>query len=316
VRPGEEAAVPVAITIAVLCRSDEPCLGRTMVALAEAARRLQACGRQIAFSICVNGGPGPAHQAAKSFAAAQGEGRVMIGTLERADKAAAWNWARARCSTPWIAFCDADVEPEPDALVRLAEALERSPGASVASARLVAELSEASLVARAASLPHRFDFHVVRGPLYLLRAKALEQIPEGLLLEDAWISAELGSDRIVSVPEAVVAYRPAATLGDYFRERIRTEAGKMQIHDLRRRLGRPATAIARYPWKAMLSGVGPSDWPLVVFNLGVRIVARVGAWITILRGRQVVWVSVASTKLQSSQGAARAGDGSCDGKAP
>lgn len=314
-RPGEESALSAAITIAVLCRSDEPGLERTMVALAEAARRLQACGQGAVFSICVNGGPGPAHHAAKSFAAAQGEGRVVIGALDRADKAAAWNWARAHCSTPWIAFCDADVEPEPDALVRLAEALERSPGASVASARLVAATGEAGFVARAASLPHRFDFHVVRGPLYLLRARALEQIPDGLLLEDAWISAELGSDRIVSVPEAVVGYRPPATLGDYFRERIRTEAGKMQIHDLRRRLGRPPATIARYPWKGMLSGFGPADWSLVVFNLGVRIVARLAAWITILRGRQVVWVSVASTKTQSSQGAAQAGGGPCDGEA-
>ena len=239
----------------------------------------------------------------------------MVGALDRADKAAAWNWARAQCSTPWIAFCDADVEPGPDSLVRLAAALERVPGAAVASARLVAELGGAGLVARAAALPHRFDFHVVRGPLYLLRAEALERIPEGLLLEDAWLSAELGADRIVSVPAAEVRYRPAATLRDYYRERVRTEAGKIQIDDMRRRLGRTGTAIARYPWREMLSGIGPSDWPLVVFNLGVRLSARVVAAITMRRGRQVAWASLASTKVKSPQGTTGSGVGSCDGEA-
>src|SRR6185436_17289748 len=99
-----------------------------------------------------------------------------------------------------------------------------SPEAIVATARLVPDLERATWVARAAALPHRFDLGVVRGPFYLMRTAALSRIPEGLLLEDGWLSAELrsrGPGAVRSVWSAVVHYRPAGTLRDYYRERLR-----------------------------------------------------------------------------------------------
>lgn len=288
-----------AITIAVPCRADEPALSRTLDALAEAARPLEERGHEVSFAVCVNGSAGPAHSAAESFRAGPGRGRMSLFDLEKADKAAAWNRLRGACETEWILFCDADVEPAPDALVCLAESLETRPDAVVATARLEPDLSGASMVARAAALPHRFDFGVVRGPLYLLRTEALSRMPEGLLLEDAWLSAELGArgtGSVLSVWSAVVRYRPAHTLGDYFRERLRTEAGKIQIRTDRSRRGVAHTPIARYPWEHFLAELGPRDWPLVGLNLGVRFAARIVAEVAARRGQRVAWTQVESSK--------------------
>lgn len=287
------------VLIAVPCRSDEPALSRTLEALSVAGVGLEERGHEVRFAICVNGPPGPAEAAADAFAAGAGRGRTAVLMLNEPDKAAAWNRLRGGCEAEWIVFCDADVEPTSDALVCLAESLESRPDAAVATARLEPDLEGASMVARAAALPHRFDFGVVRGPLYLLRTSALARMPEGLLLEDAWLSAELGArgaGRVLSVWSAVVRYRPAGTLGDYFRERLRTEAGKIQIRADRARRGVPHTPIARYPWEHFLSELGPRDWPLVVLNLGVRLVARVVAEFAATRGRAVSWAPVRSSK--------------------
>ncbi|MDG2305391.1 MAG: glycosyltransferase family 2 protein [Candidatus Binatia bacterium] len=291
------------VTIAVPCRSDEPGLARTLDALSVAAEALRERGHEVFFFVCVNGPAGPAHEAAAAFAA--GSERTTVFTLDEAGKAGAWNRLRGGCETDWIAFCDADVEPAPDALASLAESLEGRPDAAVATARLEPKLEGASLVAKAAALPHRFDFGVVRGPLYLLRTEALERMPDGLLLEDAWLSAELGArgaGTVLSVWSAVVRYRPANTLRDYYRERLRTEAGKIQIRADRVRRGVPHTPIARYPWEHFLAELGPREWPLVALNLGVRVVARFMAELAARRGRNVPWTPVASSKSPAAPG--------------
>lgn len=287
------------ITIAVPCRSDEPGLTQTLAALRAATGALADRGHDVRFAICVNGGSGPALADAHRFADGDGAGRTDVLELPEADKAAAWNRLRSSCATDWIAFCDADVLPAEDALVCLARALEGRSEAVVATARLEPELVGASFVARAAALPHRFDFGVIRGPLYLLRNDALGEMPEGLLLEDAWLSAELGdrgAGAVLSVWSAVVRYRPAGNLRDYFRERLRTEAGKIQIRADRARRDVPQTPIARYPWEHFLKELGPRDWPLVALNLGVRFVARCTAEVAARGGVDVRWSPVASSK--------------------
>ncbi len=291
-----------AVTVAVPCRSDEPGLLRTLESLGAAVEVLEARGHEVAFFVCVNGPQGPAHDSARAFAVGRGRGRTTVFELEKADKAAAWNRLRGACTTEWIIFCDADVEPARGSLGCLAESLESRPDAVVATARLEPDLDGASLVARAAALPHRFDFGVVRGPLYLLRTDALARMPDGLLLEDAWLSAELGArgaGSVLSVWSAVVRYRPAHTLGEYFRERLRTEAGKIQIRTDRTRRGVAHTPIARYPWEHFLAELGPREWPLVALNLGVRVVARLVAEFAVWRGHEVGWSPVQSSKSAS-----------------
>ncbi len=308
---------PAALTVAVLCRADEPALGRTLATLAAAARPLDQADRDVRWTICVNGpAGGVALEQARTFAARLGEDRVRVLVDAVADKARAWNLARAACETPLLAFCDADVEVSEGALAALLDTLEREPGVTLVSARQVPVLSafpgeladpaargvrRATLVARAASLPYRFDFQVVGGRLYVMRTSAVERMPEKLLLEDGWLSARLGNDALRTVAHAEVRFHPPTTLADYLRERLRTEAGKIQILTERRTEGAPATPIARYRWREMLSALGPSDLPLLAVNLGVRFLARGVAELAARRGRSVRWSPIASSKPQHTE---------------
>jgi len=309
------AAVRDGVTVAVLCRADEPALARTLRSLEDGAGHLVRDGREVDFAICVNGptGSGAALAAAQAMVArcAPGTARVLIDA--RADKARAWNLVRATCTTPLIAYCDADVEVAPDALAQLVAALDASPGVLLASARQVPEFGpfasepatgdarRATLVARAAAIPYRFDFQVVGGRLYVMRTSAVERMPEGLLLEDGWLSARLGNDALRTVREAEVRFHPPTTLADYFRERMRTEAGKLQIRDERRAAGRAQEPIARYRWHEMASALGPADLPLVAVHLGVRLVSRALAELAARRGRSIAWAPVASSKPHSTE---------------
>jgi len=307
--------VSSALTVAVPCRADEPALGRTLAGLERAVHRVAADGREVRWAICVNGSSGGAAlAAARAFAARIGAAAQVLED-PRADKARAWNLVRSACTTPLVAFCDADVEVADDALELLVAALEREPQVALASARQVPVLTpfvgestaaagsarRATLVARAASLPYRFDFQVVGGRLYVMRAAAVERMPEALLLEDGWLSARLGNDALRTVAAAEVRFHPPTTLADYLRERLRTEAGKIQIHTERRRAGAPATPIARYRWRQMLALLGPSDLPLVAVNLGVRFVARGIAEVAARRGRSIRWSPIASSKPQHTE---------------
>ncbi len=292
-----------AVTIAVLARADEPALGATLRSLERAAGALAARGHATQFAICVNGADGRLAAAdARAFAECMRSVRTSVIREPRADKARAWNLVRSACTTPFLVFCDADVEVAPDALVRLVEALEQDPGAALASARQVPRLDGATLVARAAALPYRFDFGVVGGRLYALRASELERMPEGLLLEDGWLSARFGRARLLTVADAEVRFRPPATAADYFRERLRTEAGKVQIREERRAQGGQGEPIAAYPWSEMRRRLGPADWPLVAFNLGVRACARVAAEVASRAGRDVRWSTVTSSKPPRAAG--------------
>ena len=299
-----------AVTVAVLCRADEPALERTLRSLEDAATRLATAGREVDFAICVNGpaGSGAALAAAHAMVARQTPGTARVIVDARADKARAWNLVRATCTTPLIAFCDADVEVAPDALAKLVAALDASPDVLLASARQVPVFGpfaletpdgvarRATLVARAAAIPYRFDFQVVGGRLYVMRTSAVERMPEGLLLEDGWLSARLGNDALRTVRDAEVRFHPPTTLADYFRERMRTEAGKLQIRDERRHEGRAEQSIARYRWSEMFAGLGPADAPLVAVNLGVRFAARALAELAARRGRSIAWSPIASSK--------------------
>jgi hypothetical protein len=289
------AAARPAVTVAVLARADEPALGATLRSLERAAGALAARGHAVSFAICVNGEDGrDALADARAFADCMRSIRTAIIREPRADKARAWNLARAACETPLVAFCDADVDVAPDALVKLAAALEAAPQALLASARQVPRLAGAGAVARAAALPYRFDFGVVGGRLYLMRSEAAARMPEGLLLEDGWLSAEIGRDRLLTVRDAEVRFSPPSTLADYFRERLRTEAGKVQIRASRD--GRSVLPIAGYPWRAMLEGLPLRDWPLAAMNLGVRVAARAAAELAARTGRQVRWATITTSK--------------------
>jgi hypothetical protein len=296
----ERGSKPPAITVAVLARADEPSLAATLSSLERAVAPLLARGHAVSFAICVNGrieeSGDQALVDAGAFAEAQPSLRTLVIREPRADKARAWNLVRQACDTPLLAYCDADVDVAPEALVRLVDAIAASPGIALASARQVPRLDGASAVARAAALPYRFDFGVVGGRLYVMRSEAVARMPEGLLLEDGWLSAELGRDRLVTVADAEVRFRPPATLADYFRERLRTEAGKVQIRSSRVAAGRPTPPIASYSFRALLRDLPPRDLPLAALNLGVRFAARAAAEVAARSGREIRWAPIATSK--------------------
>ncbi len=300
--PGGDAARE-AVTIAVPCRSDEPALGATLASLDRAAARLVARGHPARLVVCVNGPQGGIAQADAEQLERRSVGLSLELLLElEADKARAWNRLRASCTTPLIVCCDADVELAPDALVALVEALEANPEVLLASARQIPLLAGQGWVARAAALPYRFEFGVVGGRLYAMRSAALERMPERLLLEDGWLSARLGRSRLLTVERAEVYFHPPCTLADYLRERLRTEAGKVQIRAWRAANPSPPGAIARYPWRAMARELAPRDWPLVALNVAVRGVARVVAELAARRGRELGWATVTTSKPARAAG--------------
>jgi len=294
-----DGAVPRAgVTVGVPCRADEPALSRTLDSLGRAAETCRDLGREVDFVVCVNGvrdGVCAAVEAARAFSTDVGRAHTEVLVDDVADKARAWNRIAAASRTPLLGFCDADVAVDPGTIEALARCLDLDSGKAIATARRIPEGGH-SLIARAAALPARFDMGVVSGACYVVRADAVGAMPEGLLLEDAWLSARLGRDSLAVVPSAVVRYRPPSSLRDYFRERLRTEAGKIQLRSMRD-ARRDREPIARYPWRTMLGELRPREWPLVVVNLAVRSAARAAAEIATALGVSVRWRSVPSSKL-------------------
>src|SRR5262249_56144061 len=56
-------------------------------------------------------------------------------------------------------------------------------------------------------------------------------MPEDLLEPERWLELVVGAERILRVPDATVAVRLPRDLRDFFRQRVRIEMGKVQIHD-------------------------------------------------------------------------------------
>src|SRR5207249_1181835 len=66
--------------------------------------------------------------------------------------------------------------------------------------------------------------------LYAARLGALPAaMPEDLIEPERWLELMVGRDGLVRVPEARVAVRLPATLGDFCRQRVRIEMGKVQL---------------------------------------------------------------------------------------
>ena len=109
-----------------------------------------------------------------------------------------------------------------------------------------------------------------------------------VLLDDAWLFAAVGPDRIRRVPQAVAVFRPPTRWRDLWRQRVRAEGGKREL----RRLGLPlavaegglsmARVARKYPWR---------EWPDVVALAAVK--AAASAW---SRVRGPGWRPATTTK--------------------
>jgi hypothetical protein len=326
---------PVELAIGVPASAGERDVAGALASLNASAVR---SGRRYEIVVAVNGPdePAPAAAGAAAFAAAAGlalvrggaggapappeatvgangrarlveRPRLVLLRLAVRSKVAAWNAIRAATRAPAIVFADADVRVAPEAIVLLLARLDAEPGLAAVAGREVAALAPGDrLPARLAALPHRFDFGNIPGRLYALRAAALpEPMPAGVLHEDAYLTVRLGRGRFVKEPGAVVYLRPPATWREYLRQRVRNEMGRLQIEREFAALHR-AHGFGRRPWRHLLRGIEPGEYPLVVLSLAARVYARAAARRAARRGFPTGWTALPSTKRWTPAAAAGA----------
>lgn len=308
------------LSLAIPCRADEPGLGETLESLYTACRQSGLpLGLIRELLICVNGEkPGETCApvlATRAFCArhdvflreirmlgdeiaavekttftqtmsAASDGALpqcLVLATERRGKPLAWNLLWRRAIGEAVLFCDADVRIDPEAVVRLYARLQREPHLQLVAAREVPVLEgKGTLWGRMGALGYRFDFGNAGGRLLLIRKEALvDDMPEDLLLEDAWLTVAVGRQQVAKEWQAKVYFLPPATGWDYFAERVRTEGGKLQI---RREYG-PLLQhgpIATYRWSQFFKQIAVHEYPLVLLSLLIRGVARIWARLALL----------------------------------
>lgn len=270
------------IVIAVPCHRDEPGVARTVASLAASAERLDQPWRIV---VCING-LDPANGAAAN--ALRGTPDVAaVRLLEIASKPAAWTTLRAEPADVHV-FADADITVGKWAIPALVDALQE-PGV-IGTAAKQEHLGEGP-VARVARVPHRLNWGGLLGTLYAAKTEALpEEMPEGVLLDDAWLFAHLSlAGRVVASPLAVATVQLPTRWRDLWRQRVRAEAGKQQMRALALPLAeapREATSVYR-----TLVAYPPGDWPYVAALAAIKFAAARRA-----RNGAVDWKLATSTK--------------------
>jgi hypothetical protein len=305
------------VALAVLCRTDEPALARTLREAWTSWQAGPARTGSLALVVCLNGEPGDerALRDLRAFAAAHDVEAIVVDAdgdtgaplpdaaslsvvalcTRRAGKAIAWNLLRQRVRSPTILFMDADVSFPPETLGLLLDALEAAPQAVLVSARTTCT-ARGGWLEGVMAVPYRVDFPNLSPQLYAARRDDLPAaMPENLLDPERWLELTVGAGRIVRAPDARVAIRLPATLRDFFWQRVRIEIGKVQLATEHPQLIGRGTAQP-----------GVAD---VVRRLGLTDLARLAVYLTLrgavhavarrwyARGRTGdVWRQPASTK--------------------
>jgi hypothetical protein len=308
------------VTLAVPCRTDEPALDRTLAAALDSWRRASRPER-LEVLVCVNGAdPARTVDAVRAFAAAAGTTAAVVdvdggaeappaaGVLavaalvtRRAGKAIAWNVLRRSARGTRAIFVDADVAFVSDATALLLGALDAHPGAVLAAGKTTCAPRPGAFEAIMAA-PYGADFPNLSPQLYGgVVARLPAAMPEDLIEPERWLELIVGADAIVRVPEARVAVRLPGTLGDFFRQRVRIEMGKVQIARQYPELGGRGTP---QPGVGAALGLGAAGIARLAAYLALRSVAHAMAWWRWRRGRTAgVWVQAASTKHWDAAGA-------------
>jgi len=231
--------------------------------------------------------------AARSGAAARmTSARAILTATE--GKAHAWNLLRRACSGDPVIVCDADVTFSPGAFRRLYDGLLASPTLALFSPKTDCR-HDGSLLERILAVPYRLDFPNLSGQLYAMRPeRAPDFMPEDLLEPERWLELEVGPEHVGRDPGARVYVRLTATMRDFFRQRIRIEMGKVQLHDayshlLGRSRPQPGGAAVRTLALAERGALGA--------YLVLRSLAHARAWWRYHHGRRAgIWAQPATTK--------------------
>jgi hypothetical protein len=254
------------VVIAVPCHRDEPGIARTIESLAASAARLEHDWRIV---VCVNGADSAHSPAAEQVRAADATLRL----LDVGSKPAAWNVLRHEPADVYV-FADADVTVNAWALPALVDAV-AAKGVVAAAAKQ--EHLGGGFVAHVALVPHRLEWGGLLGTLYAARADALpEEMPTTVLLDDAWLFAQLGTKgKIESVPLATATVQLPTRWRDLWRQRVRAEAGKQQKRALGLTMAEPP-GEARSPYRTLVA-YPPREWPFVATLATVKFAAALQA---------------------------------------
>jgi hypothetical protein len=304
---------PVALTLAVPCRTDEPSLGRTLAAARAALAAVP--GKRTELLVCVNGADA---QGSHALAALRDLGLPCVEVdadaprpaplppatapltaiallTRRAGKPIAWNVLRLRARAPVALFFDADVAFAPDAFRLLLDALDAHPAAALASGKTTCAPRPRAFE-RVMAAPYGVDFPNLSAQLYAARLAALPvAMPEDLIEPERWLELVVGRDAVVRVPEARVVVRLPGTLADFWKQRVRIEMGKVQLdHDYP---GLATRGTVQPRGRAALASLGAADVVRLGVYLGLRTVAYAVAWWRYRRGRTAgIWRQATSTK--------------------
>jgi len=271
------------VVAAVPCHRDEPGVARTLIDLSDNLERFD----DARVVVCINGPAAESSPAATAIAEVPG---IEVRFLEQASKAAAWNLLRREPADITV-FSDADVRIAPGSLTSLVEALEKHPDAVLATARQEPSLPD-SVPGRVATIPFRLHWGGVAGTLYAARTGWLPEMPEGVILDDAWLwaaASAMGDGGVVAAADALATFRPASSWRDLWRQRLRAEAGKRQLRTWGLRLA-PSPAAARLS-VATARTYGIAELPLVAALAAVKLGASVWS-----RFRQPEWGTAPTTK--------------------
>ena len=306
------------VTFAMPCRTDEPAVAATL-------DHVQAAWAQGALGppnlcVCVNG-PGnaatPVVHTLQSWATQQGLPTELIETdpdsdgparplsafagmrilrTQRAGKARAWNLLRRVIGSAVIIWIDADVTFAADVPARLVRALDEDETATLASAR-TQPLVRPGFLERLQAIPYAFPFENLSPQLYASRSARLPlAIPEDLLDPERWLELIVGHERIVHAPDTIVWIGLAATLGDFFRQRVRLEQAKRQLACAYPGLSArghtaPRPVMVRQHYSA-------PDLARLLAYLSLRSAAAAAGWWRHRRGQvEVAWQQATSTKV-------------------
>ena len=305
-----------AVTLAIPCRTDEPSLRHTLEA---AWAGCADAGVPDVTFVCLNGLAAQTCAASgdlRALASAEGRpvleidtdehagrpgpvipaaGTIVVVRTRRVGKAIAWNMMRSRIGTDRVVFLDADVAVGGGAIGLLLAALAANPHAIIASPKTTCTPRPTWFEAIMA-VPYRVDFPNLSGQLYAARVAGLPvHMPEDLIEPERWLELELGCEGIVREPAATVAVRLPATAGDFYRQRVRIEMGKVQLE------GEYPHLLARGNPTPLLRAVLEQLSVVELGRLAVYMALRQSAHLVArrrYRRREIagIWVQAASTK--------------------
>jgi len=303
------------VTLAVPCRTDEPALGRTLhAAWASWQTAPQSGTHALEVIVCLNGPAGDSRALAdlRAFAAARAAPLAEVDAdtasdtpvappvmtalcTRRVGKAIAWELLRRRARGVVVLFLDADVSFPEETLGLLLGTLAAHRDAILASARTSCA-PRPTAFERVMTLPYRIDFPNLSPQLYAARPEGLPaSMPEDLFDPEHWLELTVGAERVVRAPGARVVVRLPGTPGDFFRQRIRIEMGKVQL--AAEYPGLVRRAAPQPGLRAALTTFGPADLLRLGVYLGLREMAHIVARRRYRRGRTGdVWRQAATTK--------------------